>query len=122
MFFALLCGSKSEKIYGKMILTAYLILTFLFCDHVSSDVVYVTTVHSRKVKRSSEESGSELKIRWSTSGESNEFSLVLRKNDLLVTESTVVEWHHNNGSKTTEALSQLQDRSSCFYIGQQVRI
>ena len=55
-----------------------------------------------------------------STSESNEFSLVLRKNDLLVTESTVVEWHHINGSKTTEALSQLQDKSSCFYIGQQV--
>ena len=55
-----------------------------------------------------------------STSENNEFSLVLRKNDLLVTESTVVEWHHINGSKTTEALSQLQDKSSCFYIGQQV--
>ena len=102
-----------------MILIQILILTFVFCDQVSSEVVYVTTVHSKKVKRSSEESGSELKIKLST-GESNEFSLILRKNDLLITESTVVEWHHINGSKTTEALSQLQDKSSCFYIGQQV--
>ena len=102
-----------------MILAQIFILTLVFCDHVCSEVAYVTTVHSRRVKRSSEEPGSELKIKLST-GESNEFSLVLHKNDLLVTDSTVVEWHHINGSKTTEALSQLQDKSSCFYIGQQV--
>ena len=76
------------------------LLFFLFNLQDTSSYIVYPKIH----KRSRRSTDSSLKVDFTADGFSG-FSLNLRRNEHLVTQGALVEWHYPNG---TAVLSQLQ--------------
>ena len=82
----------------------------------ASEIVYLTTTN--RAKRSADDNSLEIRLEHKNS----DFAILLRQNELLVTDDTVVEWHFGNGTKSTAKLGKglvsQRHLRNCFYIGE----
>lgn len=76
-------------------------LLILFILQVYSSYIIYPKIHKRH-RRSSDSS---LQVEFTGEGPNKGFSLKLRKNEHLVTQGTLIEWHYPNG---TAVITQLQ--------------
>ena len=94
-------------------------LVLLNVSLVKSDIVYLKTTVPTRIKRSDENN---LEIRLEH--KNNDFAILLRRNDMLVTTNTIVEWHFVNGTMTSATFGKAigpaarDHAQNCFYIGE----
>ena len=76
------------------------------------DVIYLKTVN--RYKRDTNQRDIQIQF----SHQSLEYSVYLRKNDRLVTDSTLVEWNFENGTKFVEKLQLDSLQQNCLLVGE----
>ena len=75
-------------------------------------------VFPQKVSRFTRSNDNLMKINIDT-GQSDKFSLQLRKNNHLLTQGAIIEWHHPNGTKEFLNLHQNSEQiPDCLYVGE----